>query len=1037
MTETSIFGSENLFKELFDNMSSGVAIYEALNDGEDFIFKEFNNAGEKINNIKRDELIGKKLTEIFPGVKELGLFEVLRRVWKTGNAEIHPTSMYSDERIALWVHNYVFKLPSGNIVAIFDDITEKKKVEMALETSLEEYQILIENAQVAIFYLGLDYKISSWNKTAEEIYGWKKSEAIGKIIDELIPVEFINESREEVEKEFFEKGVWKGEAIQYHKNGTPINILSASIIIKDDKGNPKGMVTINQDISKRITAQQKLFDSELRFKSIFMESPNSITLYDSEGKLVDANKACLDLINAIDIEHIKGFDILDDPNMPRDIKTRILKGETVKFEVLYDFDKVEETLRAGRTGVLYFDAIISPIYSEDKSSIQYYLNQVTDITERKVAEQKLKESEENLKKLNEELELRVKERTKELETSQRDYRNFLQNFEGIAFHGDLDFTFTFIQGSFKQITGYKPDEILSGTIKWNQIIIPQDKDKYVDIIKQIREIPNTHFQHEYQIKCKDDSIKWVKEIVRNISDESGTPFMVQGTIYDITEQKKFDEILKESEEKFRSITEQSLMGIMIIQDGEIKYVNKAFEKITEYSMQEMLNWPENGFINIVHPDDKEFVIEQAKKKQTGAKDVVMHYQSRIISKSGKTKWVESFSKSFIYNGRFADFITVIDINDRKIAEQNLKESEEKFSKSFHSSPILMAITRMEDGTFIDVNNTYSQVLGYSREELIGHSSKNLNLWVKPEQRIEFTKRIKDHKKVDSFDVDVRTKSGKILTMLFSGDTINLNNESHLITIANDITERKKAGERLSVSEEKYRKAYYQANLYRDVFAHDLNNILQNINSSAELSSLYLNNPEKLHTVKELNEITNEQVKRGQKLITNVRKIAEIDESDTQLDKIYIGKPLEKAIEILKTSYQMRKISVQVNNKVKKKNVKANSLLLDVFENLLMNAVEHNENPKIEIFIDITIERIENKNFVKMEFKDNGIGISDYRKKSIFEKGIRKDQRSKGMGLGLSLVKKIIDSYNGKIWVENKVKGDSSKGSNFIVLIPAV
>ena len=101
----------------------------------------------------------------------------------------------------------------------------------------------------------------------------------------------------------------------------------------------------------------------------------------------------------------------------------------------------------------------------------------------------------------------------------------------------------------------------------------------------------------------------------------------------------------------------------------------------------------------------------------------------------------------------------------------------------------------------------------------------------------------------------------------------------------------------------------------------------------------------------------------------------------------------------------------------------------------MNAVEHNENPKIEIFIDIIMELIENKNYIKMEFKDNGIGISDYRKKSIFEKGIRKDQRSKGMGLGLSLVKKIIDSYNGKIWVENKVKGDSSKGSNFIVLIP--
>ncbi len=181
---------------------------------------------------------------------------------------------------------------------------------------------------------------------------------------------------------FFEKGIWKGEVIQYHKNGTPINILSASIIIKDDEGNPKGMVTINHDITESHTAQQKYLDSELRFKSIFMDSPIAITLYDSNGKLVDANKATLDLVNVTNVDQVRGFDILDDPNMPRDIKTRILKGETVKFELPYDFDKVEDLLRAGRPGVLYFDAMISPIYSEDRASVKYYLNQVIDITER-------------------------------------------------------------------------------------------------------------------------------------------------------------------------------------------------------------------------------------------------------------------------------------------------------------------------------------------------------------------------------------------------------------------------------------------------------------------------------------------------------------------------------------------------------------------------------------------------------------------------------------------------------------------------------
>ncbi|HEC40943.1 MAG TPA: PAS domain S-box protein, partial [bacterium] len=533
MSEKSIFESENLFKELFDNMSSGVAIYEVLNNGEDFLFKDFNKAGEKINNLKRNDIIGKKLTEIFPGVKDLGLFEVLQRVWKTGKAEIHPTSMYRDERIALWVQNYVFKLPSGNVVAMFDDITENKKIEKALETSVEEYRLLIENAQNAILYLGLDYKISSWNKTAEKIYGWEKSEAIGKTIDEIIPVEFIYETREEVEKVFFEKGVWKGEVIQYHKNGTPINILSSSIIIQDDNGNPKGMVTINHDITERIMAQQKLFDSELRFKSIFMESPNSITLYDSEGKLVDANKACLDLINIKDIEQIKGFDILDDPNMPRDIKTRILKGETVKFEVLYDFDKVEETLRAGRSGILYFDAIINPIYSEDRESVKYYLNQVSDITERRLGEKKLEESEERFRKIFEEGPL------------------------GMAIINFDDYSISKVNTMLCTMLGYTENELTD--LKIQDITHPEDRDKNVELTEQIVRGDISFFTLEKRYFKKNNEILWGNLTSSIIRDKEGNALYGLGMIEDISERKNAEQKLKESEQNLKKSQKELLI----------------------------------------------------------------------------------------------------------------------------------------------------------------------------------------------------------------------------------------------------------------------------------------------------------------------------------------------------------------------------------------------------------------------------------------------------------------------------------------------
>ena len=239
---------------------------------------------------------------------------------------------------------------------------------------------------------------------------------------------------------------------------------------------------------------------------------------------------------------------------------------------------------------------------------------------------------------------------------------------------------------------------------------------------------------------------------------------------------------------------------------------------------------------------------------------------------------------------------------------------------------------------------------------------------------------------------------------------------------------------LKESEEKYRKAYNQANLYRDIFAHDINNMLQNIQSSAELSSLYLNNPEKLHTLKELFDIITEQIERGKKLINNVRKITKIDESEVKLEKIEVSRILKTAAKYLKHSFQARTIEIGINPSGKKFHVFANNLLLDVFENILINAVRHNNKSKIEINVDISKDNLKNMKYIKMEFKDNAIGISDYRKKNIFEKGKHRSLKSKGMGLGLSLVKKIVESYNGEIWVEDKVKGDYKQGSNFVLLL---
>jgi len=114
---------------------------------------------------------------------------------------------------------------------------------------------------------------------------------------------------------------------------------------------------------------------------------------------------------------------------------------------------------------------------------------------------------------------------------------------------------------------------------------------------------------------------------------------------------------------------------------------------------------------------------------------------------------------------------------------------------------------------------------------------------------------------------------------------------------------------------------------------------------------------------------------------------------------------------------------------------ANELLSEVFENIIMNSINYNRNKVVQIEVIISKVKIYSENYVKFELKDNGIGIDDARKDIIFQETHIKSRHSKGMGIGLSLVAKLIGLYGGEIWVENRIKEDSTKGSNFIILIP--
>ncbi|KKN25304.1 hypothetical protein LCGC14_0886140 [marine sediment metagenome] len=243
-------------------------------------------------------------------------------------------------------------------------------------------------------------------------------------------------------------------------------------------------------------------------------------------------------------------------------------------------------------------------------------------------------------------------------------------------------------------------------------------------------------------------------------------------------------------------------------------------------------------------------------------------------------------------------------------------------------------------------------------------------------------------------------------------------------------------DKLEKSEKNFQEAYQRVNFYKDLFTHDINNVLNNVSMALKLLS---DNVENVENISDYMNIAKDSINRGMNLVSNVRKLSQIDNNEISVASIEAIGVLKKTVEFIMQTYTTKKINIRFELLKAPLMIYSNELLTDIFENILINAIEHNLNPEIDIIIRVSKEKRNKVKFIKFEFIDNGVGILDERKINIFNGGYRreKDREIRGLGFGLSLVKKILTSYRGHITVENRVEGDYSKGSNFIVLIPEV
>ncbi len=370
------------------------------------------------------------------------------------------------------------------------------------------------------------------------------------------------------------------------------------------------------------------------------------------------------------------------------------------------------------------------------------------------------------------------------------------------------------------------------------------------------------------------------------------------------------------------------------------------------------------------------------------------------------------------------------IIEKKEAKQKLKDSKQKFKVLFNSVNDAIFIISTS-GRFIEVNKTACERLGYSKEEFLKMTPNDI---APQELRSVLEKGIKKtlgngHTFIETIH---QTKTGREIPTEVNTRKIKYDGNWAIIGVARDITKRKRAETLLKESEAKYREAFDRTNFYKDILTHDMNNILQVIQLSLEISLM----DEKISkkSKESLDSIQN-QVIRGSKLISNVQKLTQLEES--QLHNIDIYKVLMDSLNFLQLSFPKKKINVKVETPRKSYLVKANKIIREIFENILINAVNYNQNSAVEILIRFSEKQKDDNNFIKIEFMDNGRGIPDSIKKIIFHKGFLEEKQSTGMGIGLTLVKKAIETYNGQIWVEDKIIGDYTKGSNVIIMIPEV
>ncbi|CAJ37936.1 PAS domain S-box protein [Methanocella arvoryzae] len=523
---------------------------------------------------------------------------------------------------------------------------------------------------------------------------------------------------------------------------------------------------------------------------------------------------------------------------------------------------------------------------------------------------------------------------------------------------------------------------------------------------------------EYRIVKPDGSLRYLNTIADKVDrDESGKIKQVYGITQDITGHKKAEEEIR-AEKSFSDAIIDTIPGIFYMFDDRNRFVrmNKNMLTVLEYTPDELLSL---DVLDVVAEQDRDQIIDAF--QEISKKGYVTRIANLLTRTKKQIPYLLSGYSTQIHGKRYLIGIG-IDVTDKVKAEKALRESEEMFRAFAESAKA--EIVLIKGNRFIYVNPERVRALGYTKEELMAMKVEDT---IHPDMREivrdRVRRRLQGEPVPSQYEARMITKSGETYWEEISSTVIDYKGEPTILSMGFNITARKRA-------EQALKEAKMQAELYLDLMSHDITNMNQALMGNLELLDMLSETGE---IDKGLITSSIEIINRSTRTIRDVKKLTQIQAGNVPQKVVNVCEILDN----VKSKYSKvpgRSVTITYAPGANCL-VMAGDMLEDVFDNLVDNAIRHSQ---IAVTIDLTIDQVLDKGitYLRIDVSDNGPGIPDELKKTILMTPEELEGKSIRRGFGLYLVRTLVDYYHGKVWAEDRVPGDYMKGARFVVLLPA-